>query len=820
MRERKACVVAPKRKREKVDSDDFPDNSGSDAGSVKRPRTASSLYKNGSNGHTSSPQAVKPISPHIPWNNFAPAHNPVFQPQPVSNIAPKPPHQSLSSAPARGKRMHFDRNSNIVDGRTANFLSETITNSQDALRTLQTAATGTENVTEEVETSPSTRGLSDGSYSAHTGNTSGHANEALQIWAKQRFVRAGWFTAHEAMAYLDFFYERIAPLTPIALPDYRQPPELETLFTEERLLAVTILSIAARYAELAGPAHATRRLKIQDMLYDSLRRLINNLLWSEEQFGGGFCGGGAVKLQEAKSGQITWKGSLRTLGTVEALLLLTDWQPASLHFPPGDDEYLLLSEDDEVADIPGDEDDTSSTPGFASWLEPQWRSDRASWMLIGLAQSLSFELGVFDEAHLDSILDPLTARKHRVRRLVLIYVSQTSGRLGITSTLSLSDTKDDYVMQSTTDKIQKLWLHIASIMNRANKEIFPSKEFTRELTKNGLYKGKVDEFSRLLQEWKAEFDKVFLDNTMKHIILMEYEYARLYINSLGLQAIVGQWAGLSDGRQHVTAEMLRITYRPNQKYVDEVHDAAHHILESTLQALVPNGHLRQATTRTYSRVLSGLLFSLKCLVFGCTEPQFRESFALIEETTKHLRDMVVDDVHLASYSADLVSNLSKHMHKHCIRFSQPGQSYPPSRGATPYDLRQEVQAPSSRMVTDTTSTTNHGFTIAQPQWAHASFNDPLVDIGNMTESYMPPPDFMTTTLDHSMPRDVSLMNGENGPDWCAFPLSGIINNSMQPVDQGYGGIGLTIGSKDLLSYIGDPNEWGDIIQRYPETYPH
>ena len=105
-----------------------------------------------------------------------------------------------------------------------------------------------------------------------------------------------------------------------------------------------------------------------------------------------------------------------------------------------------------------------------------------------------------------------------------------------------------------------------------------------------------------------------VDTTMKHILLMEYEYARLYINSVGLQAMVSEWAKIHSDHGVVAPDVLRSTLKPNKKYIDEVCDAARHILESTLEGLVPKNHLRQATVRTYSRVLSGLLFLLKvCL---------------------------------------------------------------------------------------------------------------------------------------------------------------------------------------------------------------
>ncbi len=79
------------------------------------------------------------------------------------------------------------------------------------------------------------------------------------------------------------------------------------------------------------------------------------------------------------------KGSLRTLGTVESLLLLTEWHPRSLHFPPNDATDELMLPLPAKGAMPGTyADDTSAfhpSTGFGGrridgWLEPAWRSDR------------------------------------------------------------------------------------------------------------------------------------------------------------------------------------------------------------------------------------------------------------------------------------------------------------------------------------------------------------------------------------------------------------------------------------------------------------
>jgi hypothetical protein len=451
------------------------------------------------------------------------------------------------------------------------------------------------------------------------------------------------------------YYEHLAPMTPVVVNNYRPLPMHTSLVIDEPILAITILTIASRHMQLAGPGATSRAYQIHDVLWNNLRGMVQRLVWGQEQFGGGFCGGGAVKTHESRTGQITWKGSLRTLGTIEALLLLTDWHPRALHFPPGENENRLLDADFPLVQAHETSRADSLEPrgdgqvAFSSWLEPAWRSDRMSWMLLGAAVTLSFELGVFDTEHYNCRdhhgLGSECARKQRVRRMVLVYVSQTSGRLGFTPMLSFEKWRTDLVFEETNrvhrqgladpiELMQECWMGIAGLMYKANEEIFLSKQFTRDLTSSGQYIAAIAKFKPMLRDWKANFDRVRerCDPVMEHLLSMEYDYARLYINSLGLQKVVESWINISNeaassannlsdashgigvasaGSGGVTFSLLLDIWRPNKEYIDEVSDAARSILKTVMEGLVPGGHLTHASVRSYFRILSGLMFTLK-----------------------------------------------------------------------------------------------------------------------------------------------------------------------------------------------------------------
>ncbi len=116
-----------------------------------------------------------------------------------------------------------------------------------------------------------------------------------------------------------------------------------------------------------------------------------------------------------------------------------------MHFPPGDDADEVFSSTD--GDMTIEESQERSSIGkstFAGWTEPALRSDRMCWSLVGTAYTLAYELGIFGKyadgirsldgriRHRNGHFDD-SQRADRIERLLYIYVTQTSGRLGFPS---------------------------------------------------------------------------------------------------------------------------------------------------------------------------------------------------------------------------------------------------------------------------------------------------------------------------------------------------------------------------------------------------
>jgi hypothetical protein len=546
------------------------------------------------------------------------------------------------------------------------------------------------------------------------------------------------------------YYEYLSPLTPISPPTFRYPGTHPTLLTEEPILTVTLLTIATRYKRMPGPGGHCRSHAIHEQLWTYLRGMIERCLWGQEAFGGGFCGSGA-DAEAQTSSTAPWrglrKGSLRTLGTIESLMILTEWHPRALHFPPAEatDELMLPSYD--VADTYSTDDEHHHLPGgvggkrIESWLEPAWRSDRMCWMLLSTAMGLSYELGVFD--NIEELLaaggemtrpeyedEAYRLRAARIKRLLLIYVTQLAGRLGWTNmvpeNLRITDpvfaprkrkssldgkTPETNTTVSNTfnyipdleldDQIIHCWAGISNAMRIGNEKLFKSRQYTTKIIQDGSYIELLKDFQPMLKAWSTEFKRFRLPQYIRHILSIEYEYVRIYVNSLSLQAVVERCTNNAtnhsnavgnhnNGPAAVPAPLSPETqnyYRKlplfglggfnaaDQEYVRQVVDGSRNLLKTVVDGLLPGDYLKHAPVRTYFRIISGAMFLLKTFALGASKSDVELSIGLMDSAVSALRNCVVDDVHLGIRFADLLETLTSRLRSRFI--SAPTGPPPP-----------------------------------------------------------------------------------------------------------------------------------------------
>jgi hypothetical protein len=164
------------------------------------------------------------------------------------------------------------------------------------------------------------------------------------------------------------------------------------------------------------------------------------------------------------------------------------------------------------------------------------------WMLLGNALALSFELGVFDdiddttslggETYRPEFESPAYRRRaYRVQKLLLVYVTQLSGRLGWTNMVPRHISNSAFFktpgqsfgggqhipqkhkegLPGADDELEDTmaaWIELTTLLKSGNELLFPSRKQTRELIRSGRYVAMLEHFQPLLRGWRHEFDKL------------------------------------------------------------------------------------------------------------------------------------------------------------------------------------------------------------------------------------------------------------------------------------------------------------------------
>ena len=497
------------------------------------------------------------------------------------------------------------------------------------------------------------------------------SSETLRLWTACRFVRQGWMTAEEAVTYVDMFFKNMSTLSPIITNYYAEHRRHFKLLSQEPMLCCTILMLSSRYHILPGIGGASRGYYIHDRLWKHCQHLITRLMFGQE------------KGSNAK---------VRTVGMVEALLLLSEWHPRALHFPPdidGWDSDLLLS-------IP-ENDVRNSASTSSRWLsdviEPARRSDRMSWMLLGSALTLAHELGIFDDgkpgsrgsqsfnlsstAHADYLgpTDEITAdRRLRIRKLLYVFINHLSSRLGYVSLLphsqaigpnisSTEGTRDSETMQWTAHMAS--WIELTKLVKSVSDMFFPSPEQTRQLLHTGRYTGLLEHFLPLLEQWrKKHLDGQAYLGPYQETLFIEYNYVRIYINSLGMQAVCERAVSDMDGgnsSMSLVAPNLStilggstVTIDETEySYIQEVLDGACTILSKAI-SLAEMDSLRFCPIRVFLRITTSSIFLLKAISLGVKTAKFQSSLETLEKAVQAVRTSNLDDMHLAARYATLI----------------------------------------------------------------------------------------------------------------------------------------------------------------------
>lgn len=499
--------------------------------------------------------------------------------------------------------------------------------------------------------------------------------ELLETWNAYRFVRMGWLSGEEVVWFLNMFFKNIANLSPILDQFYADQSNHYLLVTQEPMLTCIILTISSRYHTLPTIGGQSRGYLIHQRLWDHFQHLLMRLVLGQE------------KISKAKT---------RTLGTIEALLLLTEWHPRALYAPPPSDGW-----DSDVLFTAKDRRDqggkTVDSPSRTRWredvIEPANRSDRLCWMVISCALSLGNELGLFDEAQAESyaaarVTQHEQRNRHRkiwLSKLIYVYQEQLASRLGRRSMMSSSishsvlyadssDTAESHSGRAWAPFVPA-WARLTKIVRSISDLLVPNAAATSQIIYSGRYISMIEHIQTLLSSWSKDHQNLLTcESLLADFLRLEYQSTRMHTFSLGLQAIVSRTvAELSSIPSQSTSFILTPT---DFSHVQEVIDSALIVLETAIN-LYQRDVLRFCSIRTFLHVTVASIFLLKGLGLGVSPVKLRDSLAVLKKVIIALKNSNPDDLHLGGRYATLLEIHMARLQDHFVPSLRPHDITPP-----------------------------------------------------------------------------------------------------------------------------------------------
>lgn len=170
------------------------------------------------------------------------------------------------------------------------------------------------------------------------------------------------------------------------------------------------------------------------------------------------------------------------------------------------------------------------------------------------------------------------------------------------------------------------------------------------------------------------------DTHYDDLLHTEYEYLRVFANSLGVQAISERVLSDAETKETIDAAFVLQarqikTSRNEYDYIEEVVDGTCAILARVVSPSRDRS-LRYLPIRVFLRIVSSSIFLLKALALGVRTAKVQESLHLLDHTIIALQADPLDDIHLVSrYAALLKIQVSRLRQS----FASPGQN----NGSTP-----------------------------------------------------------------------------------------------------------------------------------------
>lgn len=355
---------------------------------------------------------------------------------------------------------------------------------------------------------------------------------------------------------------------------------------------------------------------------------------------------------------------LRSVASIEALLLMAEWYPAPLNARSSWDE---IAEDGR---LPNEQDDDSFKTSFTSTARILKQQDQTRWMLLGAAHSLGHEIGVFKQGV--QAFGNYTDAGTDIRGLLLAHMTILAARLGLHTMIPVVYSQDFFGHTRVLgDKALEAWIEFLELTKSIHEQLLPSETKAKEMLSSGQYTVLAAFFKSGLEEW---FDKHLARNNSNEdaaisdshhdILSTEYHSVKLWINGLSMQAIFSRHLNKDQEQTALPLETsagnIAMEAQPEFPLVLEAVTEAQKVICKAIEWSAA-GTLQFHPCRTFYRISGACVFVIKAIVLGVQHARpgnryidMQGLFHLLQRCAKALEVSASDEHHPATYFSKLI----------------------------------------------------------------------------------------------------------------------------------------------------------------------
>lgn len=472
----------------------------------------------------------------------------------------------------------------------------------------------------------------------------------------------GILTAAEAEYLIRMFFLTMHPFFP-HIPKFLH---LAKVLSGYPILLCAILTIASRYHSLGthNAEGVAKNIEIHDRLWLYVQRLISQTVWAE--------------------------ASTRSIGTVFAFLLFTEWNPRAIHWRWSD--YANKADDATDTRAPAFNNQTAGSVSLAdepAGLGAMRRSYRMAWMLIGSAVRLAQDTGfmelsskTFLATHIAEINSVMNMSRrsmlgHSLAEVELDHEEITEDDMerredNEYKVLNMSEEDQkrvpaEYALHFT--HAQRAQIELLQIMSLGHESLYGYKAQLGLLTQRQNL-AVLSIMSPMINNWGYKYKSLLVptspesmrkftfeamqDPESKQAIevsqalqnesfIFEFNYTKLYIYSLALSPSSKTRESFRDGK--LTLKLDEIS--KSAKYIEQAFNAANEIL-FVAHRVHKLKMLRFMPVRWVTRIVRAVAFIVKCYL---TITAHKTS----EHITKDSKSSSVDNFDSTILSLSLIS---------------------------------------------------------------------------------------------------------------------------------------------------------------------